>query len=94
MLMIGPSMAVALVATLYGVAFTNFFFIPVAENLSKQTMEDSVSRQMVVEGIMLIQAKVPTSYVEAKLNSFLLPSQRGKGGSHAGAPKQSAGKVA
>jgi len=91
---IGPSMAVALVATLYGVALTNFVFVPIAENLSKQTKEDSVSRQMVVEGIMLIQAGVPTSYIEAKLNSYLLPSQRPKTGNHAGAPKAAKGKAA
>jgi chemotaxis protein MotA len=89
---IGPSMAVALIATLYGVALTNFIFIPIAENLSKQTQEDSVSRQMVVEGIMLISEGVPTSYIEAKLHSFLLPSQRPKGGNHAGGARK--GKAA
>jgi len=81
---IGPSMAVALIATLYGVALTNFLFVPIAENLSKQTHEDSVMRQMIVEGIMLIQENVPTSYIEAKLNSFLLPSERPKSSNHAG----------
>jgi chemotaxis protein MotA len=89
---IGPSMAIALIATLYGVALTNLVFVPIAENLSKQTHEDSVSRQMVVEGMMLISDGVPTSYVEAKLNSFLLPSQRPKGGNHAGGARK--GKAA
>ena len=74
--MIGPSMAIALVATLYGLVLTNFVFTPIAENLTKQTQEDLISRQMVVEGIMLIHADKPTRYVEEKVKSFLLPNQR------------------
>lgn len=74
--MIGPSMAIALVATLYGLVLTNFVFIPIAENLTKQTQEDLMARSMVVEGMMLIHADKPTRYVEEKVKSFLLPSQR------------------
>jgi chemotaxis protein MotA len=74
--MIGPAMAVALVATLYGLVLTNFVFIPIAENLAKQTQEDMVARSIVVEGIMLIQAEKPTKYIEEKVKSYLLPKQR------------------
>ncbi len=74
--MIGPAMAIALVATLYGLVLTNFVFIPISENLAKQTQEDMVCRSIVVEGIMLIQAERPTKYIEEKVKSYLLPSQR------------------
>jgi chemotaxis protein MotA len=74
--MIGPAMAIALVATLYGLVLTNFVFIPIAENLTKQTQEDLMARNIVVEGIMLIHADKPTRYVEEKVKSFLLPGQR------------------
>lgn len=74
---IGPAMAIGLVATLYGVAITNFFLIPIAENLTKQTKEDLVARRMVVEGIMLVYERLPTKFVEEKIKSYLLPSQRG-----------------
>jgi chemotaxis protein MotA len=77
---LGPSMAVALVATLYGIIMANFIFIPIAENLTAQTREDLISRRMVVEGIMLIAANRPTSFVEEKVKSFLLPSERGDAG--------------
>jgi chemotaxis protein MotA len=69
-------MAIALVATLYGLILTNFVFIPIAENLTKQTQEDLVARSIVVEGIMLIHADKPTRYVEEKAKMFLLPNQR------------------
>lgn len=74
--MIGPAMAIALVATLYGLILTNFVFIPIAENLTKQTQEDLVARSIVVEGIMLINADKPSRYVEEKAKMFLLPNQR------------------
>lgn len=72
--MIGPSMSIALVATLYGLVLTNFIFVPIAENLTKQSKEDMVLKTIVVEGIMLIADNKPTKYVEEKMKSFLLPS--------------------
>lgn len=74
--MIGPAMAIALVATLYGLILTNFVFIPIAENLTKQTEEDLIARNMVVEGVMLIHDDKSTRYVEEKVKRFLLPNQR------------------
>lgn len=75
--LIGPAMAVALVATLYGLVLTNFVFIPIAENLSKQIKEEMIVRNIAVEGIMLIAADKPTKYVEEKVKSFVLPKDRG-----------------
>lgn len=85
--MIGPSMAVALVATLYGIVLANFVFMPIGENLKKQSKEDLVARRMVVEGVMLIASDLPSRFVEEQLKSFLLPSERGtaKGGKGASA---------
>lgn len=75
--LIGPSMSIALVATLYGIFMTNFILIPIAENLTQQTHEDLVARRMVVEGILLIAAGKPTMFIEEKVKSFLLPGERG-----------------
>jgi chemotaxis protein MotA len=71
--LIGPSMSVALVATLYGLVLTNLILVPIAENLTKQTKEDTILKTIVVEGMMLIADNKPTKYVEEKLKSFLLP---------------------
>jgi len=77
---LGPAMSIALVATLYGIVFANFIFIPIAENLTQQTKEDLISRRIVVEGVMLIADDKPTQFVEEKVKSFLLPGERGKRG--------------
>jgi chemotaxis protein MotA len=74
---IGSSMAIALVATLYGVAASNLIFIPIAENLSEQTEDDQIARRIVVEGVMMIYKGVPVQFIEENAKSFLLPKERG-----------------
>ncbi|MCB9025282.1 MAG: MotA/TolQ/ExbB proton channel family protein [Bdellovibrionaceae bacterium] len=73
---VGPSMAVALVATMYGIAIANFIFIPLGENLSKYNKSDRIIRQMVIDGIKLIRAKQHPLVVEENIKSYLLPSER------------------
>jgi len=73
---VGPAMATALVATLYGIAIANFIFIPVGENLSKFNKQDKITRQMVLDGMKMIRAKKHPLLVEENLKSYLLPTER------------------
>lgn len=73
---IGPAMAIALVTTLYGIAINNLFLIPVGESMEKFAKLDITNHNMTIEGLMLIQQKKPTKYIEEKLVSFLLPEER------------------
>ena len=73
---IGPAMAVALVTTLYGIAINNIFVIPISENIAKHSQDDLKAYQIVIEGVMLIQQKKPTKYIEEKLLSFIMPEER------------------
>lgn len=73
---VGPAMAVALVATLYGIAIANFIFIPLGENLSKFNKSDKVIRQMVIDGVKLLRSKKHPLVVEENIKSYLLPSER------------------
>ena len=75
---IGPSMAVALIATLYGILVSNFLLLPAAEHLEEQTEDDLLARCIVVEGVMLIHAQKSSKYIEEKLKGFLLPRERGQ----------------
>jgi chemotaxis protein MotA len=81
--LIGPAMAIGLVATLYGIALTNFIFIPISENLNALNSEDYAARQMILEGLIMIRRKIHPILVEEKMKSFLLPSERSKVGSQA-----------
>lgn len=75
---IGPSMAIGLVATMYGIALTNFLLIPIAENLQDKNREDTVMRKIILEGLLMIKNKLHPLIIEEKLNAYLLPAERVK----------------
>lgn len=75
---IGPTMGVALIATLYGVAMANLLLIPFGENISRLNKKEDNLRLMIIEGIDLINKKAHPIFIEEKLKSFLLPSERPK----------------
>lgn len=74
--MIGPAMAVGLVATLYGIALTNFLFIPISENLAALGADDYAARKMVLDGLIMIKRKTHPLIVEERMKSYLLPAER------------------
>lgn len=80
---IGPSMAVALITTLYGSMMANWICTPVAAKLKvNNDMEMSV-KEIMVEGLLSIQAGENPRVIEEKLKSFLSPKDRdsiGEGG--------------
>lgn len=73
---VGPAMAVAMVATLYGIAFANLFILPIAENLMDSAKEIQTKNKIIVEGIMLISQKKNKILLAEELNSYLLPNER------------------
>jgi chemotaxis protein MotA len=73
---IGPSIAAAFVATLFGVATANIVFLPVAQKLKGLSTEESEAKTMIIEGILSIQAGDNPRIVEEKLKTFLTPPER------------------
>jgi chemotaxis protein MotA len=73
---IGPSMAVALIGTLYGAVTANLICIPMAEKLSCLDHEEGMLKEIVVRGVMSIQAGDSPRVVEQRLITFLPPSAR------------------
>ena len=73
---VGPSLAVSLVATLYGIALANFVFVPLGENLAKLSKEDHLMRNIVIDGVKLLRDKEHPLVVEEYLQSYLLSSER------------------
>lgn len=75
---IGPAMAMAMVATMYGIALANFVFIPLGENLSKLNKEEFLNRSIVIDGIKLLREHEHPFMVEESLKSYMLPTERNK----------------
>ena len=74
--MIGPTMAVALLTTLYGLILSNYFFVPLSDNLFHRLYQDTNLRKMIIEGISLIQKKADPIYVREYLVVNLNPAKR------------------
>ncbi len=68
---IGPGMAVALITTFYGALMANLFFLPVAGKLSERNDEEMLVREIMMEGVLSIQAGDNPRVIREKLNAFL-----------------------
>src|SRR5699024_4565087 len=68
---LGPSMAVALITTLYGTVLANLFFTPVANKLLDKTEEEVFMKQNIIEGIIEIQSGQNPRILEEKLAAFM-----------------------
>jgi chemotaxis protein MotA len=73
---IGPSMAIALVTTFYGVILANLVFLPIAGKLRNRSDCEVMIKKLMIDGILSIQAGDNPRVVEQKLHSFVPPSQR------------------
>lgn len=76
---IGPNMAVALITTLYGSLLANWICTPVASKLSANNDIEIMIKEIMVEGLLSIQAGENPRVIEEKLKSFLAPKDRDAG---------------
>lgn len=74
--MLGPAMAIGLVATFYGLTLANLVLIPISENLAMINREDETMRMIVIDGLRLVRKKEHPKVVEEHLKSYLLPHER------------------
>lgn len=74
--MLGPAMAIGLVATFYGLTLANLVFIPISENLAMLNRDDETLRTIVIDGLRLVRHKEHPKVVEEHLKSYLLPGER------------------
>jgi len=68
---VGRGIAVAFVATIYGVGAANLFFLPAAGKLKIRIREEQIIREMTLEGVLSILEGMNPRMLEAKLMGFL-----------------------
>ncbi len=73
---IGPSMSVALVTTFYGSMLANWICIPISTKLKGTNAKEIMMKEVILEGLLSIQAGENPRVIEEKLKSFLSPSRR------------------
>ena len=72
---LGPKIAAAFVATLWGVMAANFWFLPMGAKILRVSELKAAQMEMLVEGITEIQAGTSPRAVRLKLNSLIPPSE-------------------
>jgi chemotaxis protein MotA len=73
---LGPSMGVALITTFYGTLLANGVFLPLAGKLRYKSDQEVRYRNMVIEGILSVQAGETPLMIEEKLKTFMEQGKR------------------
>jgi chemotaxis protein MotA len=75
----GPMIAAAFVATLWGVMAANFFYLPMGAKILRVSELQAAQMELLVEGIAEIQAGTSPRAVRQKLSSLVPPSEVQRG---------------
>ncbi|MCQ2537191.1 MAG: motility protein A [Lachnospiraceae bacterium] len=78
---VGPNMAIALITTFYGSLLANWICTPTATKLKGNSTKEIMTKTIVVEGLLSIQAGENPRIIEEKLKSFISPERRAAIGS-------------
>ncbi len=88
---LGPGIATAFVATIYGVGLANLFFLPMSGKLKLRHKEQMTRMELVVEGVCSIAEGEHPRLIEKKLNAFADQHHGGAGGEEAGSAAEARG---
>ena len=67
---VGRGIAVAFVATIYGVGSANLFLLPVSGKIKMRIRQEQIRREMMLEGVISILEGMNPRMLETKLRSF------------------------
>ncbi len=83
---LGAGIAVAFVATVYGVGIANLLLIPLGSKIKFKDQKSFVAKEMMIEGILSIQAGESPALIERKLEAFILKKDKKAEGASQKAP--------
>ena len=73
---LGIATAQAFVATFFGISLANLLWIPIASKIKERAGQQLLMREIMIEGILSIQAGDNPRLLEEKLHAFLDPNER------------------
>jgi chemotaxis protein MotA len=88
---VGRGIAVAFVATVYGVAVANLFFLPAASKIKARIHNDVSAKELMLEGVISIVEGMNPKLIRVKLEAFLpekVPMNKAKSGASAAEASQ------
>jgi chemotaxis protein MotA len=85
---IGGGIAVAFVATVYGVGVANLIFLPIASKLKAKLKAAMVGKEMMLEGVIGMLEGINPRIIEERLKGYLSKASKDKVGAKTGAEKE------
>ncbi|KPF96756.1 MotA/TolQ/ExbB proton channel family protein [Rhodopseudomonas palustris] len=73
---LGPFMAVALLATLYGAVVANLICLPIADKLHTKLVDEDTNRTLIIDGILMIRDSKSPTLVREMLLAYLPEKHR------------------
>ena len=73
---LGPFMATALLATLYGALVANLFCLPIADKLHGKLLDEETNRTLIIDGILMIRDSKSPTLVREMLLAYLPEKHR------------------
>lgn len=73
---LGSGIAVAFVATVYGLVAANLVLLPLATKLRATARQRAIDREIIIEGMVSVQEGLNPRLIEQKLRGFLLAARR------------------
>ncbi len=73
---LGPFMATALLATLYGALVSNLFCLPLADKLHVKLLDEETNRTLIIDGILMIRDSKSPALVREMLLAYLPEKHR------------------
>jgi chemotaxis protein MotA len=81
---LGPEIAVAFIATLWGVCTANLLWLPLGGKLKRKSHEEVFYRQITLEGILAVQSGENPRIVRQKLEGMIARNKKAKGATDEG----------
>lgn len=76
---LGAGIAVAFVATIYGLFAANLYFIPLATRAKFKYQRIFTAKELMIEGVLAMQAGESPALIERKLSTYILVENKPKG---------------
>ncbi|HEX8948994.1 MAG TPA: flagellar motor protein [Dissulfurispiraceae bacterium] len=73
---LGGGIAVAFVATIYGVGSANLIFIPIGKKIMNRLKEEIFMKELIIEGVLGVESGVNPYFLKARLNAFLAEHEK------------------
>lgn len=75
---LAAQIAVAFLATFYGIATANLFWLPLAAKLKRNVEATAQSHELILEGLMAVQAGLMPRRVQDRLSVYLTPADQAR----------------